>query len=75
MARKTTVERIGRKVGGFANLGRICGVHTSTPSNWNRPLGVPNGRGGAIPDRYFSKITKWFADNGKRLRPGELVNG
>jgi hypothetical protein len=75
MPKETAVERIGRRVDGFANLGRICGVHTSTPSNWNRAIGLPNGRGGAIPDRYFPKIIKWFADKGKRLRPGELING
>lgn len=74
MPPKTAVERIGKKVGGFANLSRICGVHTSTASNWNRPAGARNGRGGAIPDRYFPKIVAWFAAKGKRLRRGELIN-
>lgn len=78
---QTAVERIGRKVAkdtdrkGFAELARICGVHASQPSHWNRPTTEANGRGGSIPDRYHSKILAYCRDNSIPIRKGDLVNG
>ena len=78
LATKSTnsaVRRIAKKVNGMANLGRICGVHPSQPSHWDRPTDQRNGRGGSIPDRYHGRIIAYCREQGIPLRKGELVNG
>jgi len=71
---RTAVERIAAKVGGLAELGRICGVDPSQPCHWNRPRSVKNGRGGSIPDRYHERIIAHFTKRGLPLKKAELVN-
>lgn len=77
----TAVERIAKKLApagakgkGFAELARVCGVHYSVPSHWNRPTNRDNGRGGSIPDRYHRAIIDHCQAKGIPLRKGELVN-
>lgn len=71
---QSAVRRIARKVGGMAQLGRICGVHPSQPSHWDRSRDFKNGRGGSIPDRHHAKIIAWCSEHKKPLRKGDLVN-
>ncbi len=73
--RPSAVRRMARKFNGMANLGRVCGVHPSQPSHWDRPVTVRNGRGGSIPDRYHARIMSYCEKHNIPLRKGELVNG
>jgi hypothetical protein len=77
MPRKKTnpVQRMCEAFGGTNEFAAVCGVDPSRVRHWrSSSAGKPNGRDGAIPDIYFSRILAAAKKRGIRVQPGELVN-
>lgn len=74
--KKTAVDRCASSAnfGSLAELARVCCVDVATPSHWNQPRTMKNGRGGAVPDKYFSKILAAARKRGLPLKPEDLIN-
>ncbi len=70
----TAVERVAKQFGSFTAFAEAIGVTRSTISHWNRPLGVKNGRGGSIPDRYHARILKEAKKRNLPVKPADLIN-
>lgn len=76
LVKKTAVDRCVSQENfkSLAELARVCCVDVATPSHWNQPKTMKNGRGGAVPDKYFPKILEAARKRRLPLKPEDLIN-